>query len=483
MECDAAGRQFSQPGRNSRSFLVSPGSIDMITDMSRFMDMTSAPAEYANDTDFVPSETLATAPSQAIPLRSRSHSAPRDRTRFFQSVLLLYLFLYCSRVSEMIPGMRFAIVLLPILLVGLFLSGRSKAILSMRSGKVLIAFTFWVAVCVPTSLWRSDSLKILRGNVIALLIVVFMAAFIRTIRDSFRLMYTIGLSMGLVAIMGLVFRHGDQSRLGAEGTLSLKDPNFFCLYILVGICFLSLSVSVHRGFKRLLSIGLIVLCLGAAARSGSRMGLVAFAVAALMFFIFGNQRQRIYLLLGCILLIAVVPPMLPQKVKERFMILFKAGRGSTREDLAAAESAIVRRRLFFDSLRYTLEHPLLGVGPGQFMQAEVQEAAMEHRKALWLYSHNAYTETSSETGITGLVLFLVAFLGAQVGLRRIRKYGPNLLIRRMALFTHLALIVVTLCAFFLTLGYSGIIWVLIGVSGTFQLAVSRQAKLAKPDQR
>lgn len=120
--------------------------------------------------------------------------------------------------------------------------------------------------------------------------------------------------------------------------------------------------------------------------------------------------------------------------------------------------------------------------PGQFMQAEVQQAAEEHRKALWLYSHNAYTETSSETGIVGLVLFLVAFLGAQVGLRRIRKYGPNLLTRRMALFTHLALIIATLCAFFLTLGYSGLIWVLIGISGTFQMAVARQAKLAEPPQ-
>jgi O-antigen ligase len=308
-----------------------------------------------------------------------------------------------------------------------------------------------------------------------------MAAFIRTVRDSFRLMYTIGLAMGLVAVMGLVLRRGD-SRLGVEGTLSLKDPNFFCLYILVGICFLSLSVSVHRGFQRLFSVGLIVICLAAAARSGSRMGLVAFAITVLMFFIFGNQRQRIYLLLGCILLIAVVPPMLPQKIKDRFLVLFNAGQGSTFEDRSAAESAVLRRRLFFDSLRYTFENPLLGVGPGQFMQAEVNQAALEHRKAIWLYSHNAYTETSSETGIVGFVLFVVAFFGAQVGLRRIRKYGPNLLIRRMALYTHLALIVATLCAFFLTLGYSGLIWVLVGVAGTFQLAVARQARLTKAPQ-
>ena len=229
-------------------------------------------------------------------------------------------------------------------------------------------------------------------------------------------------------------------------------------------------------------MGLIVVCLGAAARSGSRMGLVAFAITVLMFFIFGNSRQRVYLLLGCLLMAAVVPPLLPKKVKQRFMVLFEPDQGGTQEDIkaqkGAAESAVVRRKLFFRSLQFTFEHPLFGVGPGQFMQAEVELAHEENRKALWLYSHNAYTETSSETGIIGVALFMWAFLGAQVGLRRIRKYGPDLRTRRMALYTHLALIVATLCAFFLTLGYSGIIWILIGVSGTFQLAVARQAKLA-----
>ena len=99
-----------------------------------------------------------------------------------------------------------------------------------------------------------------------------------------------------------------------------------------------------------------------------------------------------------------------------------------------------------------------------------------------VFPQRLYRDVKRDRYHRDLCLFVVAFFGAQVGLRRIRKYGPDLLTRRMALYTHLALIVATLCAFFLTLGYSGLIWVLIGVSGTFQLAVARQAKLAQTHQ-
>src|ERR1039458_7217922 len=95
--------------------------------MSRFLDMTSAPAEYANDPDFAPSETLVTAPSRATLPRARSYSEPKDRFRFFQYMLLLYVFFYCSRINELISGMRFALVLLPIPLIRFFMSARTKA--------------------------------------------------------------------------------------------------------------------------------------------------------------------------------------------------------------------------------------------------------------------------------------------------------------------------------------------------------------------
>ena len=107
--------------------------------------------------------------------------------------------------------------------MGLLLSGRTKAkYLGMRSGRVLIAFTFWVAVCVPTQSVAYRQPADPEGQCYRAPAGCPDGCVYSDGCDSFRLMYTIGLSMGLVAIMGLVFRHGDQSRLGAEGTLSLR---------------------------------------------------------------------------------------------------------------------------------------------------------------------------------------------------------------------------------------------------------------------
>jgi O-antigen ligase len=448
--------------------------------MSRFMDMTTDPSAYAGERYPPESETLVTQPQPGSVPRKGVLAKSQERFGFFQWALLVYLFFYCSRMNEVVGYLRFAVILLPILAIGLYYSGRYRAVLHMRSGKALIAFTFWIAACVPTSLWRSDSLNVLKGAVIALFVTITMAALIRTVRDCYRVMYTIGVGMATIAIVGSITGRTQNARLGAGGSSSLSDPNFFCFYVMVGICFLAASASVQKGLQRLLSLGLIVICLTAAARTGSRMGLLAFAVATVAFFIFGTERQKIYMLVITFVMVVAVPPLLPQSVRDHLLTFFQpSSQQATNEEVIAAESTAVRKVLLYRSLQFTYENPIFGVGPGQFVQAEQQLATRERRRPLWFYPHNAYTETSCETGIPGFLLFVVAFFGAQLGLRSIRKHNPDRQVRNMALYLHLALIIATVCAAFLTLGYAGLIWILIAVSGTFQMAVARQTKLAR----
>ncbi len=47
----------------------------------------------------------------------------------FHYLLLLYLFFYCSRIAELVPYLHIGMILQPILLIGMIMIGRVKAIL------------------------------------------------------------------------------------------------------------------------------------------------------------------------------------------------------------------------------------------------------------------------------------------------------------------------------------------------------------------
>jgi O-antigen ligase len=391
--------------------------------------------------------------------------------------LLVYLFLYCSRIPELIPVIHAGMILEPILLVGMIITGRIGAILRMPLGKVMIAFVCWVALCVPFSFWRGGSFVILVTTLRALLLVAFMAAFVRTITDCLRVMYTVALAMAVVGVLAVVVGGGrmGSTRLGlGSGADTLADANFLSLYILVGLPFLWLSASLKKGFKRVLLISLTVPMFAGAARTGSRMGLLTLATGLLLYFIFSSAKQRLIVITCGIVFLVGALLFLPGDIKERFTTYFQAHSKQSEE---AAMSAEARKQLLIRSLEMTAEHPLLGVGPGEFMDAEGQEAQDKGERGVWSYSHNSYTELSSETGIVGLALFVIPLFGAYRGLSPIRNKNPNVRVRRAALFTQMAVLMTAVGAFFLSIAYGSIVVVVIAISATLQAAVANDAQL------
>jgi len=395
----------------------------------------------------------------------------------FHYVLLVYLFLYCSRIPELFPSVHSGWLLQPILLVGMIITGRVGAIWRLPLGKVMIAFTCWVALCVPFSFWRGGSFTIFILVLQALVLVAFMAAFVQTIPDCLRVIYTVALAVAAIGILSLVMGGGraGSTRLGlGSGVLTLADANILCLYIIIGLPFLWLSASLKTGFEKILLMSLTVPMLAAAARTGSRMGLLALVAGLVLYLIFSSAKQRLIVITSGIVFLMTVPFFTGQDIRERFTTYFHAQSVQAEE---AAQSAEARKQLLIRSLEMTAEHPILGVGPGEFMDAEAQEAGEQGQKPLWHYSHNSYTELSSETGIAGLVLFAIALFGAYRGLSRIRNKNPSRRVRRAALFTQMAVLITAVAAFFLSCAYGGIIAAVIAISATLQAAVANQTKL------
>jgi hypothetical protein len=66
-----------------------------------------------------------------------------------------------------------------------------------------------------------------------------------------------------------------------------------------------------------------------------------------------------------------------------------------RQSLISAEgSSQARRGLLLSSLKLTMQHPLLGVGPGQFAPYMAAQAGASGVHAFWVGTHNTYTQLS-----------------------------------------------------------------------------------------
>ena len=121
-------------------------------------------------------------------------------------------------------------------------------------------------------------------------------------------------------------------------------------------------------------------------------------------------------------------------------------------------SAEIRRKLLLMSLALTAKHPLFGIGPGQF-QVFTQT---------WFVTHNTYTQFSSETGIPGLVLFLLLMRRVFRNLKEIEKterFRSDAEAQILASTLRAAFVGYLVSAFFASYGYHLFIYALVAFTG------------------
>ncbi len=427
---------------------------------------------------------VALEPETATPPTKPSRTVHRGRRpefyKPFHFLLLVYLFFYCSRIPEMVPWLHIGLLLQPMLLIGMLMTGTTKAIFKTDIGRVMTAFTIWVAICVPFSTWRGGSYQIFILALQAMGLLFFMAAFIRSLDDCYRVIYVMAVAATTIAVLSFVVGgskiNDPRLGLGDARSSTLGDANLLALYLVVGLPLLWFASTWKKNFVKIALLLMMIPVLAAMGRTGSRMGLLALVFGAIFFLIHANAGQRAAIILGGFVCLVLAVFLLPARITERFTTLFHP---TTQAGAEAAESATARQIMLIRGIELTLEHPLLGVGPGEFMDAEAKEDMALGKRGLWRYTHNAYTELSSETGIPGMCIFLFAFWRSYRGLTQYRSRFPSLRVRRAALCIQIAVLVSAIGAFFLSIAYSGILYAIMGLSAAFQLAAARQYKLMK----
>jgi O-antigen ligase len=151
--------------------------------------------------------------------------------------------------------------------------------------------------------------------------------------------------------------------------------------------------------------------------------------------------------------------------------------------MTAVSSTVARTQVLWESIVITLEHPVFGVGPAQFVVA-AEDRAREHGSTTsWSVTHNTYTELSSETGIPGLLFYMAALLWsfrclASCRAERAHRWSETADLARMALCLRVALLAYAVCGIFMNLGYHMYFPVLAGLA----IAVSAAHKQVRAAQ-
>jgi len=292
-------------------------------------------------------------------------------------------------------------------------SGHLGRALKVPLGRWWLALIVLMIAATPFSFWPGGSTAMLQDYVPRRYVLLFCICALQvTLGQQIRFAYVNILSTALILFLCLRY-----------GTVSDSDGRFFILESLffdnsndLAIGLLCAATSVlfvffARGFLlKIIAGSEIVLCLFYILKTGSRGTFIAVLVAAMVAMMFAKKRLLLMLLVPALLigLIAIAPS---QTLKRLVSIVAdpeaQVAAGTAGGDV---ESQLQRQDLLKMSLKLTITHPILGVGPGMFDNFVQQRAKQAGTHIASLNTHNSYTQISSECGIPALICYVATLV-------------------------------------------------------------------------
>jgi len=389
---------------------------------------------------------------------------PQDQLRFLEPLHLAEVF-----------G-TFGIVAL---IGGRLSRGVPVAKLTLDFGAVL-ALGLLMLATAPFSIWPGGAVGVVTDLFSKVVVVYFLILNTLTTRERFeQFVNVVVLSCSYVALRavidyGLGIHLVEQGRVEGEGGL-FGNPNDMALNL---VAFLPLAIIVTLGRGRPLLRGALAIgtpaLVAAIIFSKSRGGTLGL-IAMLAVLLYQIRRVRPSVAVGVIAACLVTVPLLPESFTHRMSSIL-----NPEEDITGSREA--RKRLLREAYQAYLDHPVFGLGAGQFHNYNPKD-----REETWHEAHNAWLQIASELGTGGVLIFavivgsgFVAGLQAVRVLRRTRarykrksQVPPELLARRERLHLYASAVLASLtgwvvAALFASVAYYWTLYLVLGLAITLR---------------
>jgi len=403
-------------------------------------------------------------------------AAKRSRWDLLLVCVAVYVATAVGRVHELYPVLQ---PLRPALIsaalaVALYLlqqtGARNVVRLRGTTTTCVVGMLVWVSLSIPGALSQGIAFRFLTDFFAkTVLMYAVIAGCVRTVRDVERLALVYFAATAVYAAVVLTrfqLGGGDDWRLSH---LYDYDANDFATLIATTIPLgLYFVLANRRLFVRLLcAAGLVILAV-VDIRTGSRGGFLALiAVVAFVLFRF-TTIPALSRVAGLAVIVAVVFFTASDRYWEQMQTVL-----NPQEDYNTTTET-GRVKIWERGLGYMARDPVSGVGAGNFPVAEGTISPMAGRAEYgagvrWGAAHNSFVQVGAELGIPGLVFFVGAIVSALVALRRVARsalrIGPAAIrVSRLAQSLTAALVGFIVGGFFLSLGYSDMLYTLLALA-------------------
>jgi putative inorganic carbon (HCO3(-)) transporter len=318
--------------------------------------------------------------------------------------LLIYLWLSFGRAGDFVwsdYSFDYLVLVACASLIGYSLFEINQSPIRLRGMIPMLLLWLWLAltsaVALDSSLAYPKLWEYSRGFVMALLT----ASLVNSEKRVRDVLYVLAISLGVLGFKGAIdaVLSGFSSTLVGPGGM-MSEANEYALALNMGIpilWFLAKDQSDRRiriAFW-IMAAGSACVVIGTRSRSGL-LGLVTVGLVMIPF-----AKRKLLLSVGLVLASAGLLMFGPQGALERYRTI----PGATESD----RSAIGRLEAWSAAIKMTKTHPIVGVGPRNFILAFPEYSDKTPR-----VTHNAVFAMLSETGIPGCFFFL-AMIFATVG--------------------------------------------------------------------